>query len=328
MRPTVLTILLLCITATSARSQDWVKDMFETNSHDFGNVPRGAKSEYMFKVTNKYEEDVHIASVRSSCNCTIASIKDGNDLLKTYEQGAILCEFNTRAFVGSRAAVVTVVFDKPFYGEMQLMIKGNIRSDIVTEPGRIRFGDVEQGSEKETTVRVTYAGSNPWKIKDVRSANKNLSVKLQQMPTPPGKVEYVMNVRLMDSASAGELNDQIVLVTNDAQFNLVTIPVQGSIVPPLVMPKSVELGTIATGQSVTKRIIIKGQEPFAITKVECQDQRFTFMPPEGERTAHIIPVRFDSDQKVGVYAEKVVVHTSLPTDNQASTVIKVNVSGE
>src|SRR5262245_51513006 len=114
-------------TAT-ASAQQWADKLFETKAHDFGSVPRAAKSEYLFKVTNPYGEDLHIASVRSSCGCTIPRIE--KDTLKTNEQGAIIAEFNTRAFTGQRHARVTVTIDRPRFAEVQLDIKGYIRTDV------------------------------------------------------------------------------------------------------------------------------------------------------------------------------------------------------
>lgn len=324
LRTLVTTMLSLLLLQGGATGQDWVKSMFEQNSHDFGTVPRGAKTEFRFKLTNKYEENVHIASVRSSCGCTIPRIEKSD--LTTYEAGAIVCEFNTRSFIGAKSAVVTVVFDRPYYGEMQLMVKGNIRSDIVTEPGEIQFSDVKRGTEKATSVKITYAGNSRWKITDVRSANQNLSVKLERVDNGTGRVEYRMRVRLLESAPAGSFSDQIVLVTNDQRYNLVTIPVRGTVTPPLVMPVSIELGTIRPGASVQKRMIIKGSEPFEITKIECSDERFTFKAPAGKKTAHIIPVDFQSSDTTGAFKEAVYVHTSLAEDGTASTTISGNVS--
>ena len=124
---------------------------------------------------------------------------------KTYEKGEITCEFNTSAFVGARSAVVTVVFDKPYYGEMQLMVAGNIRSDIVTEPGQIQFGEVPKGEERSTAVNITYAGNSNWEIKDVQSENQDLSVRLNRLPTSPGRVGYEMQVMLKPTAKPREL---------------------------------------------------------------------------------------------------------------------------
>lgn len=317
-------LLLGCTLVMPAPAQEWVRDMFETRDHDFGIVPRGAKAEYAFEFTNNYQETLHIASVRSSCGCTSPRFEKAD--IKTYETGQIICQFNTSSFIGSKSAVVTVVFDRPFYGEMQLMVKGTIRSDIVTEPGEIQFGEVEQGASKATAVKVSYAGSNQWQISDVRSVNKHLGVELGQASrNNAGQIEYLMKVRLKDSAPAGEFSDQIVLVTNEREYNLVTIPVRGNILPPLVVPVSVELGTVKTGATITSRIVVRGKEPFEITKVECQDERFEFKPSPGKKPAHIIPVTFNSGAEAGAFRNRVTVHTTLSDGGTASTIVSGNV---
>ncbi len=320
----LLTCGLILCWGQSSIAQQWARDMFADMDHDFGIVPRGAKTEFEFKFTNKYKENVHVASVRTSCQCTLPRVGKGD--LKTYEVGSIVAEFNTRAFIGPRAAVVTVVFDRPFYAEVQLNVKGNIRSDIVPEPGEIQFGEVDQGDEKLTSAKISYAGTANWEIQDVRSANKYLSVKLDAKTQRGGRTEYNMQVRLKGDAPAGELTDEIVLVTNEAQFNLVTLPVRANVIPPLSMPASVELGTIKTGQATTNRVFIKSKTPFKVESVECGDDRFVFNAPQGEKTAHFIPFEFKSDDKIGSFRQKIVVHTNLTDPSSADTTITGNVS--
>ncbi len=307
-----------------SNAQQWARDMFTEMDHDFGIVPRGAKTEFEFKFTNKYKENVHVASVRTSCQCTLPRVGKGE--LKTYEEGSIVAEFNTRAFIGQRAAVVTVVFDRPFYAEVQLNVKGNIRSDIVPEPGEIQFGEVDQGQEKSTNVKITYAGTANWEIKDVRSANQHLAVKLDGKTQKNGRTEYAMQVRLKSDTPTGELVDEIVLVTNEAQFNLVTLPVRANVIAPLSMPTSVELGTIKAGQSTKNRVLIKSKTPFKIEKVECEDTRFTFEVPPGEKTTHFIPFEFKSDDKIGSFRQKIIVHTSLTDPSTADTTFTGNIT--
>ncbi len=322
----ICSIQLCLLLAHSGLSQEWVKTMFKESSHDFGTVPRGAKAEHEFVFTNNYLENLHVQSVRSSCGCTIPRIEEGKQDLKTYQNGKIICEFNTRSFIGAKSAVVTVVFTQPYYGEMQLSVKGNIRSDIVTEPGEIQFGDLDRGTEKSTTVKVTYAGKNKWEIVDVRSVNQHLGVQLDRVDKGTGQVEYLMHVRLKDSAPAGDFSDQIVLVTNDNQFNLVTVPVRGNVLPPLVLPVSVELGTIQTGQEVRTRMMIKGNQEFAVTKVECEDPRFSFTPEVGKSAkVHVIPVEFNSGDSTGAFRHTVTVHTTLTEDGAATTLVSGNV---
>ena len=320
------TLVVACFGSPQALfGQEWVKDMFVEVDHDFGTVPRGANAEFEFKLTNKYEEDVRIASVRSSCGCTIPRIKGKKQTLKTYEDGAIVCEFNTRSFIGPKSAVVTVVFTAPFYGEMQLNVKGNIRSDIVTEPGVIEFGEVARGEEKESKVRVSYAGTKAWQITDVRSANQNLGVKLTEMANG-GRKAYEMSVRLKKSAPAGSFSDQIVLVTNDPQYNLVTIPVRGNVLRPL-QATAVNLGSVKTGGEVTSRLVIRSRTPFEVKDVSCKDDRFQFTLPKGKRSAHLIPIVFKAGDDVAAFRKKITITTDLPEENVVTTEITGNVVG-
>ncbi len=318
-----LVLLLLCV-ASPASAQQWARDMFDVTSHDFGVVPRGAKTEFEFKFSNKYKEIVHVSSVRTSCRCTIPRI--GKNELKTYEQGSIIAEFKTSDFVGARSAVITVVFDRPFYAELQLLVKGNIRSDILPEPGEIQFGDVDLGKEKTTEVKISYLGTAKWEIHDVLSKNEHLAVKLNPAKSSgAGKVEYVMDVRLKDDAPAGELSDEIVLVTNEAQSNRVTLPVRANIVPPLYL-QGVQLGTVKVGAKRSERMVIKGKEPFKIQKIECEDARFAFSPPQDAKVAHLIPFDFQCDETEGSFSQTIIVHTNLKETPRAEATITGNVS--
>lgn len=328
LKRTALLFFCLSILAPTkpAAAQEWARKMFEGTSHDFGVVPRGAKSEFEFKLTNTYKENVHIASARSSCACTSPKISKAD--LKTYEEGAIVAELNTQSFVGQRSAVITVVIDRPFYAEVQLLVKGNIRSDIVMEPGEVRFGDVDFGSSKSADVKVSYQGSGnrDWQITDVRSTNQNLSVKLDPLKDPNGRTTYNMTVRLKESAQAGELNDEIQIVTNERQFNQVTLPVRAAIVPPLsIAPQSIEVGTLKTGAKANYRLVIKAKTPFGISKVDCEDARFHFEIPEGNKPVHIIPVIFDAGAGTGAFKRIITVTSTLADGASVEAIVTGNI---
>ena len=311
----------------AAEAQEWARKMFETTSHDFGVVPRGAKSEFEFRLTNSYKENVHIASARSSCACTQPKILKAD--LKTYEEGAIIAELNTQSFVGQRSAVVTVVIDRPYYAEIQLLVKGNIRSDIVIEPGEIRFGNVDVGSGKAADVKVSYQGSSnrDWQITDVRSTNQNLSVKLDPLKDENGRTAYHMIVKLKESAPAGELNDEIQIVTNERQYNQVTLPVRATVVPQLsIAPQSIELGSLQPGAKANYRLVVKAKTPFRISQVDCSDERFTFEIPDGEKPVQIIPVVFQAGEKAGAFKRTITVTSNLPDGASAEVVVTGNIA--
>ena len=124
---TGLVLLVTLLAGPAAFGQRWAEKMFTHSKHDFGSVARDAKTEHRFTLSNIYLEDVHVARASASCGCT--SVRIDKPLLKTYETGEIVASLNTDTFRGHRSATITVTFDKPFYAQVQLHVRGNIRSD-------------------------------------------------------------------------------------------------------------------------------------------------------------------------------------------------------
>lgn len=311
-RSLAIAFALSFLLAPAASAQQWAQKMFATTKHDFGTVARGAKAEYEFEVENIFKEDVHIASVRSSCGCTTPSIS--KDTLKTYEKGAIVAKFNTASFLGHRSATITVVIDKPYYAEMQLQVSGFIRSDVVFEPGSVNLGQLEQGAGGEAKVKVTYAGRDNWNIEDVRSANSHFEVELSDPTRGRGQVTYTMTVRLKPDAPIGFINDQLTLVSDDARNQTIPLQVEGRVMSILdVSPSSLLIGSVEPGQKVTKQLVVKSKQKFKITDVTCEDGCFTFKLPAADagKTLHLVPVTFTAPDLPGKFTVKINIATDI-----------------
>ena len=72
-------------------------------------------------------------------------------VLKTGETGYVTATFNTRTFTGVHGATLTVEVrwkdgNNWRNGETQLRVDGNIRGDIVFQPGAVKFEDIDQGT--------------------------------------------------------------------------------------------------------------------------------------------------------------------------------------
>ncbi len=305
-----LTFALVLAVLPSAEAQEWARKMLKETSHDFGVVARGAKIEHRFTLQNIYKEDVHIVGVRSSCGCTTPEITAHT--LKTWEKSDIIAVFNTRSFLGARSATLTVTIDKPYYAEIQLYVNGYIRSDVVFEPGSINFGEVDQGAGAETQVRVTYAGRSDWQIADVRSANENFEVEIDELARRNGNVAYNMIVRLKPGAPVGYINDQLTLVTNDGYRESIPVAVEGRVRSALtVSPTPLILGSLTLGEEVSKKVLVRGKTPFRIVKVTCDVEGFKFeADTAAEKTTHFIPVTFTAS-KPGKVTALIRIETSL-----------------
>ena len=207
-------LLLGCLVASPCFGQEWARKMFKSYEHDFGKVAKDAKSEYKFVFENLYLEDIHIATAYPSCGCT--SVRIENPLVKTYETGAIVAHFNTDTFQGPHGATITVTIDKPYYAEVQLQVKGDIRIDTVVEPGSVQFPSIDQGIAYDQKVNVSHSGQNDWQILKVNSSNPHISAKAVETGRSYGQVSYQLVVRVDANTPAGYLDDHLMLVTNDA----------------------------------------------------------------------------------------------------------------
>jgi len=311
-RKSLFTLLFLLLAASPAVAQEWARKMFETTSHNFGAIARGAKAEYEFVLSNIYIEDVHIAGVRSSCGCSRASIK--KPLVKTYEKGAIVASINTRAFYGSKGATITVTLDKPFYAEVQLHVQSYIRTDVVLHPGSVVLGTIEEGTPLEKKLAINYAGRDDWQILEVRSDNPHIAGEVVETSRGGGQVSYELVVRIDGSLPLGYVHDHLLLITNDRNATQVPVLVEGRVASAItVSPSSLFMGVVEPGQRVTKTLVVRGKKPFRIVSVKCDGDCFEFdaFDEKTPKTLHLIPVTFVAGDNPGKVTRTIRIETDI-----------------
>jgi len=302
--------LTVCLLAIPCLGQEWAEKMFTYRSYDFGNIARGAKAEYAFELANHYLEDVHVAGVRTSCGCTTPRIE--KEWLKPYETGAIVAHINSDRLLGNQRATITVTIDKPQYAQVQLHVKVHIFSDVLLEPSSMVLGSVAQGTCVERTVSVQYTGRSDWRIREVRSANPHLSGTVTETSRQDGRVTYGLKAVLGNDAPAGYVSEYLWLITNDPRTKEIPVPVEGQIQAAIaVSPSSLFLGVVQSGQSVTKRIVVRGQKPFRIASIraDCECLEASLPTSEEPKSLYIVPVKFTGRDKTGKIAQIIRIQT-------------------
>ena len=306
--------------APASPPEPWTARLFATTRHDFGVVATGAKAEYRFVLENPYVEDVRIASVESTCGCTIP--RATKTLLKTHESAEIVAELDTRRFTGPKEATIKVRLDQPLSGEVQLHVQSFIRSDVVFQPGSVQFGTVAQGQTARQRVQVSYSGRASWQIVGVGSRASFLEARLQE--TGRGRdpmfdatqVSYDLWVTLKADAPAGYFREQLILRTNDgAPASLaaqVPLGVEGLVSAPLtVNPAVLMLGRFQPRESATRNLVLRGSKPFRILEISVPDERFRSNASNQAALVHVIAVRFTADAVAEKIAGKIIVKTDL-----------------
>lgn len=322
MRRMAIALAVIFVGVQAGQAKEWAQKMFKVTKHDFGHVARGAKADVVIEIENVYEEDVHIADVRTSCGCTTPTIT--KPTLKSWEKGSIVATLNTRSYVGQRHSTLTVVIDKPFYAEVPISLAGYIHSDVDFQPGSVAFGDVAEGSPAEQTVTITRFGRTPWTISDVRSTNTNFEVEMSDPARQVNQTVYKMTVRLKAGAPAGTIQDQLTIITNDPRLPTVALPVEGRVLPPLsINPSPLLFGTLQPGETATKQLVITGKQPFQVLSIQCDSSELSFKTaPEVIRKVHLVPVTIAAGAATGDFTYTIEIETDLPTGGKATCEVR------
>lgn len=305
---------MMVLSAPGNISGNWAVTMFETTSHNFGTVVKGSKTEFEFVFTNKYNEDVEIASVTSSCQCTTPSFTRGP--IKTWEKGGVKVAVNTKSFVGNKNATITVRFSKPHPLEIQLHSYVVIRSDVAVDPGVVYFGTISQGKSPSITVNVNCVGRPNWRLMDVQSTCPFLQVKLQEAGRNYNQVSYKMTVYVKENAPPGRFSEFLELVTNDPDARNQRFPVQveGSVRQSLsVSPSPLSFGLVEVGETTTKAVVVEGQEAFKITDIRSEDPFISANIKKVTDSRYLVMMRYTGDS---------------PRQLSGNVMIMTNVDGE
>ncbi len=288
MRTLVATAIVIAAWASTA-SAFQLPSLFKTTNHDFGTVARAAKTEYRFTFDNPYNQTIQVRSVRTSCGCTTPIVE--TEIVPPGGRGSILARFNTGTHTGSRSATLTVTFDKPTFSEIQLHVKGYIRSDVVFQPGEATFGNMMQGTSKSIEVGVDYAGKPAWQINQVTSSDSFITVVPTEVSRQNGRIRYTLAVSISGDAPVGPLESELVVHTNDRNLTTVPLRLMANIAPEIsVSPQTLSLGDIVQGEPIKQLIILKGHQPFQVKSVESGEFDIEAKLSEESKTLHALPM--------------------------------------
>jgi hypothetical protein len=274
----MLAVVVAGLGSAAAPAQGWAEKMFKGGlSHDFGSVPRGAQLAHRFTVTNIYAVRMEITGVKSGCGCVTATA--AKRTLEPHEATTIDVVMDARRFTGAKTVTITITVGPDYISSAQLRVTANSRADIVFNPGEINFGTVTRGQTPSLTIDVEYAGVLDWRVSEVRANDLPIEVSLQEWYRRPGQVGYHVRATLRADAPAGTLKGDIFLKTNDPASQLLPVLVEATVQSAItVVPAALSLGTVKTGEPLTRRVIVRGSRPFRILQIEGLGEGITLEP--------------------------------------------------
>ncbi len=301
---------------------DWSSSLFTEKGIDFGALPRGAIVRHNFVLQNRTSELLNILDVRASCGCT-----SGRALSTSVQPGQstiIEAQLDTRNFVGIKNTklIISLLTAGGKQAEVSLEVHSNILSDIVLNPGAIRFGVLAKGQAAEQLLTIDRRGSNEWRIERLLASRKLASfidASLTESYRNGEGVGYVLKVAVKPDAPSGAMREEIRLVTNDRETPIVTVLVNLEIRGSLsASPSVLSLGRASTSAGpVQGRILVRANAPFTIKALEGAGEGFQIEADmTNEKPLHIVTVSFHPEQTLarGGLRRTFRIQTSLPNE--------------
>jgi hypothetical protein len=301
----------LCLWAAlgTSASGGWSEQLFDHTSYDFGHVGRGTVLQHTFRITNRFNQRVHIASVQPSCPvCSVA--KPAQEWLEPGETTEIVATLRTLGFTGERTVSISVTFDYPSYDQTRLTLRCYSRPDVVVQPGALEYGPVRRNSTVVQTIRIDYAGRSDWKIVRAPSLRQRVSVLLRETYRDEGRVSYEVQAVFHAGAEIGPYRDFLRLELTDPFHRALEIPIHATVVGDASLSSErLYLGLAQPGQALSKVLIARGSNgPLRIESIETGPGPFRVEHDDQPRQTHLLKVVFEAPDKPGIHTQAFLIH--------------------
>ena len=280
----------------TAQAQNWPDTLFAEKSFDFGSVPRGGVVRHPFVLTNRLNVPISIVNLRVSCGCTSGT--SSASLVQPGQTALIEAQMDTRNFVGRKSTTLFVaVMAGNSQAEIGLGVSSLILSDVVLNPGAVDFGMVNRGQTPQQLLTIDRIGRPDWRIMKVVSASKALTAALTETKRGVGgDVGYQLIIALRPDAPAGIIRDEIRLMTNDSETASIPVLVNGQVKGDLsAAPSLIPIGSLAASSPALQgKIIVRGSQPFTITRIDGQGDGFTLTATDAtKKPLHVVAIKYD-----------------------------------
>ncbi len=296
---------------------DGLTALFDTQSHNFGNVAIGTQLHHDFKIKNTTNQTLHIASLRVSCGCTTPSTP--NQTILPGETGIVHAQMDSRRFSGPKSVTIFVLFDQPYTQEVNLVVSAYGRNDIAMNPESLEFGRMRKGTSPALSTSVSFA--TPVRISQVGADSGYVKVTSESKQDGYGGVAYQLTAKISDKVPVGNWYTDVWAVADNGQR--IRIPLTVVVEPSLtITPGVVEFEATPVGKPTEKNIIVKGDAPFRILDVKGGGDTFTATDKTSEpKTTHVVRVTFKPGQE-GNFAKNLEIETDLKDQKKVQLAVK------
>ncbi|OGC95196.1 MAG: hypothetical protein A2W25_01970 [candidate division Zixibacteria bacterium RBG_16_53_22] len=198
---------------------------FESDTFDFGSIPRGATVVHSFKFANAGQDTLEITSVRPTCGCTTAPLSSNK--VAPGDEATIKAYFNSKNFNGRLTKYIYVNSSDPIDPYLKISFKATINDPLLPinmAPLEADFGSIVSGAPGIVKVTLTNAGDSPV---DIRLIHESAPEMVKASPTsmslqPNGNAELTLQLAAQDKS--GELKESLTFDITGGQEGRFSLP--------------------------------------------------------------------------------------------------------
>lgn len=319
----------LCAQGIPAQTTgEWANKLFPlTRDKDFEVVPRGAQLKFTFPMKNIYKVPLEITNLRPGCGCLTANAT--KKVLQPGEEGSIEVVMNTRIFSGPKTVTLRVTVGPQYISTATLTVTATARQDVVVNPGEINFGIINRGLPIKQSVDVEYSGGVEWRVLEViKNSTAPFTVTIDEFKRTSSKqllrkvneVGYRLYAAVKPDAQPGPFREDLILKTNDPANPIFTVTVEGNVQAAIALsPSLVAVGYVKVGDEIERRVVVRGNRAFRITKIDGLGADISTDIPERSATTHVLTLRCRANS-AGELKKTLTIHTDLDSESATVTV--------
>ncbi len=313
-----------------SRDEEWARAMIDKDllNINYKSVAKGQDVYFKIRVSNIYKEDMQITSLTTSCGCISWDENRGGALpapilVPSGQERFITLRLDTIRHQGEqknkRGTITFVNMVNGLPGTATILAEGYIRTDVVLQPGSVNFGSVDPQKPAEQHVAVSYAGRNDWRIISAKCNSPHLTTDIVEKSRGNGLVNYELIVKLKETAPVGQLRDQLMLVTDDANNPQIPIQVDARIEPDIIVTDA-NFGFVTPGKPKKIPVLVRYTKlpvkAFKIEKFERTKQEDTIKVEKSPESKpfHQLFLTFTPPNEPGPFEEEFYLTVSGRTD--------------
>jgi len=198
---------------------------FESDSWEFGSIPRGSTVVHAFKFRNVGQDTLEISAVKPTCGCTTAPLSSNK--IPPGGEGTIKAYFNSKNFNGRVNKQIYVDSNDPINPYLKVSFSAIINDPtqtILLNPMEPDFGSIKAGSPTKAKVIISNNGPGEaqMEIVEISSPSALKAAISQDRLAPMATAELA--IELTNEAAPGEFKESVTIEAAGEHKSRFTIP--------------------------------------------------------------------------------------------------------